>query len=532
MRTLRYTAGAVAIAIVVAAAGCGSTTKPAASGGGGPSNATFTYASENSIVTDFDPATSYSNEVIAMNNVYEQLTRYDSKTNTVKPLLATHWVSSGGGKTWTFTLRSGATFHTGRPVTAEAARAAIVRTQKLNGGAAYIWSAVKSIDTPDPQTLVFHLSYPAPLDLISSSAYAAYIYDTKAAGSQDLTAWFGQARDAGSGPYTVSQWNKGQENELRLERYPKYWGGWSGAHYAHALFKFVPEATTRAQLLQSGEVTFSERLSPQLFEQAKSESAVQTTQRGSFQNLLAMFNTASGPLKDLRVRQAVAEAIDYAGIISALKGSAVAANGFVPNGLIGFDSSITNVTDTNRAASLLAAAGYGPGKQALSLSLTLSNGDADEALVASIIKSDLAQLNVTVNVQPLEWQTQWSRAKSTDPAKRQDIFLFYWYPDYADAYSWFINLFHSADPPYFNLSYYDDAHVDAQIDSLESMTATDRTAASAAYDSIQHTLIDQAVAAPLYVQNYQRVFARTMSGYVDNPAYSNVVFIYDVRPTG
>ena len=246
---------------------------------------------------------------------------------------------------------------------------------------------------------------------------------------------------------------------------------------------------------------------------------MQTTQRGSFQNLLAMFNTASGPLKDLRVRQAVAEAIDYAGIISALKGSAVAANGFVPNGLIGFDSSITNVTDTNRAASLLAAAGYGPGKQALSLSLTLSNGDADEALVASIIKSDLAQLNVTVNVQPLEWQTQWSRAKSTDPAKRQDIFLFYWYPDYADAYSWFINLFHSA-------------HVDAQIDSLESLTATDRTAASAAYDSIQHTLIDQAVAAPLYVQNYQRVFARTMSGYVDNPAYSNVVFIYDVRPTG
>ena len=44
-----------------------------------------------------------------------------------------------------------------------------------------------------------------------------------------------------------------------------------------------------------------------------------------------------------------------------------------------------------------------------------------------------------------------------DPAKRQDIFLLYWYPDYADPFSWFINLFHSSDPPYFNLAYYDNA---------------------------------------------------------------------------
>ena len=57
-------------------------------------DATFTYASQNSIVTDFDPATSYSNEIIAMNNIYEQLTRYDSATKTVKPLLATKWASS------------------------------------------------------------------------------------------------------------------------------------------------------------------------------------------------------------------------------------------------------------------------------------------------------------------------------------------------------------------------------------------------------------------------------------------------------
>ncbi len=52
------------------------------------------------------------------------------------------------------------------------------------------------------------------------------------------------------------------------------------------------------------------------------------------------------------------------------------------------------------------------------------------------------------------------RQESADPSKRQDIFLFYWYPDYADPFSWFINLYRSANPPYFNLSYWDDPAVD------------------------------------------------------------------------
>jgi ABC-type transport system substrate-binding protein len=108
---------------------------------GASPGATFTYASQNTIVTDFDPATSYSNEVIAMNNIYEQLTRYDVESKSVKPLLATRWVSSAGGKTWTFTLRSGVKFHTGRPVNAQAAKAAIERTIKLKGGPAEPFNA-------------------------------------------------------------------------------------------------------------------------------------------------------------------------------------------------------------------------------------------------------------------------------------------------------------------------------------------------------------------------------------------------------
>jgi peptide/nickel transport system substrate-binding protein len=522
-RRLASVAALVALATALAAWSAGG-----ASGASTPT--TFTYASQNSIVTDFDPATSYSNEVIAMNNVYEQLTRYDIATKTVKPLLATKWASSAGGKTWTFTLRKGVKFHTGRPVTAQAAKAAIERTITLKGGPAYIWDAVKTIATPTPLTLVFHLKFPAPLDIISSSAYAAYIYDTKASGTQNLVKWFGAAHDAGSGPYTVGTWKKGQQDELQLNAFKGYWGGWSGAHYTSALFEFVPQPTTQSQLLQSGEVTFSSRLTPQLFAADKSNSALATEQRSSFQNLLAMLNTASGPLQDVRVRQAVADSIDYAGLVSALKGSAVPASGYIPQGLIGYSPSLGIKQDITKAKALLAQAGYGSGKKKLSLTLTLANGDADEALTASVMKSDLAAIGVNVTVQTLEWQTQWAKGKSADKAKRQDIFLFYWYPDYADPYSWFINLFHSASAPYFNLSYLASKPVDSSIDTLQAKTATSHAQANAAYVALQKTLLGQAVALPLYVQNYQRVYQKSMTGYVDNPSYSNVVFVYDLHP--
>ena len=105
-------------------------------------------------------------------------------------------------------------FHTGRLMTAQAAKAAIERTIKLNGGAAYVWGAVKTIDAPGPDTLVFHLKYPSPLDLEASADYSAYIYDTKAAGSGSLTKWLNTPHDAGTGPYTVQTWNKGQEFEV------------------------------------------------------------------------------------------------------------------------------------------------------------------------------------------------------------------------------------------------------------------------------------------------------------------------------
>src|SRR5439155_4535990 len=79
---------------------------------------TFVYDSYTQVMINWDPATAYDQEQVAMQNMYETLTRFDSRTQKVMPLLATKWKVSQGGKLWTFTLRHGVKFHTGRPFNA------------------------------------------------------------------------------------------------------------------------------------------------------------------------------------------------------------------------------------------------------------------------------------------------------------------------------------------------------------------------------------------------------------------------------
>ncbi len=228
----RLIAVAAAAVPVLTLTACAGSTSPASTQQ--PVNKVFTYDTTAPVMVDgWDPATEYSDGILAMSEMYETLTRYNSATNTVGPMLATSWSSADGGKTWTFHLRHGVYFHTGRPMTAQAAKASILRTIKLDGGAAYVWGAVKTIDTPDQYTLVFHLSYPSPLALQASADYSAYIYDTQGPAGQTgnaFTSWLNAGHDAGTGPYTVQTWNKGQEFEVYLKQFGKYWGGWSGSH--------------------------------------------------------------------------------------------------------------------------------------------------------------------------------------------------------------------------------------------------------------------------------------------------------------
>lgn len=130
----------------------------------------------------------------------------------------------------------------------------------------------------------------------------------------------------------------------------------------------------------------------------------------------------------------------------------------------------------------------------------------------------------------MQWPVQWDKAKSSNPKNRQDILVFYWWPDYPDPYSWFVNLFKTEDKPFFNLAYYSNPKLDRMISQAEPLAASNRPRAIRLYEQMQRTLHADAPAIPLYVQRYQRVLLKSVRNFVDNPAYPSVTFVYELRP--
>jgi peptide/nickel transport system substrate-binding protein len=506
-------AGLVAGAIAVGASGATASGK------------TFVYGTYTQVMIEWDPASAYENEGIALHNIYETLTRYDARTHKVMPVLATSWSKSQGDKTWTFKLRKGVKFHTGRVFDSAAAKAAIVRTKEIGKAAGYAWAPVTSIATPDPSTLVLHLKYPQPMDLISSAMYSAFMYDTKAAGSEDLAKWFNSGHEAGTGPYMLDTFSPGQETELTLKQFPGYWGGWKGANYTGIAYRVVRQDSTAAQLVRSGQLDFVEQINPQIWSTFRNSPGFQTPTSTSFQNLILYLNTASGPLADKTVRRAVSLGIDYNGIVAALKGAAIRQSGLIPAGLFGHSNSTPLYRYDPAAAKKLLA-----GKGKINLTVTYTQGDSNEQTITTLMKSSLAPLGINLDVQALTTSTKYAKARSTNPADRQDMTFIYWWPDYPDPATWFISLLHTENPPSFNFAYYSNKKLDKQIDGIEKLTATNPAKARQVYKQMDMTVHNDVPLIPLYTVKTQRILSDTAGAYREYPSYPEVVFVYGLHP--
>jgi peptide/nickel transport system substrate-binding protein len=521
-------------------AGCGSTVGGSSSGGGtetgsgGEGGGTFTIATPYPVIQGgWDPAVFYGTETMMMPNLYEGLTRYNPKTGEATPLLAKSFKSSKGGREWTFVLRP-AKFHTGRTVTAEAVKEAIERTIKLGQGASYEWEPVQKILTPNPRTVVFQLSKPAPLDKIASSQYGAYIYDVKASGSEDLGKWFEKGNDAGTGPYTVGEFQAGQESELRLDKFPGYWGGWKGNHFESVLYRVVPSGGTTVNLLQAEQVDFAMTLNPQLIAGVEGDPNISVQTTSSLQNIFLMLNTKRAPLDQVGVRQALAYGFNYEDLEEALKETVKKTSGILPPGIPGHvePGELPEYGfDEGKAKELLATAGYGPGKKPLKLQMTLQSGEPIEEAVVAIAKSSYAPLNVTVESQPLQFATMLAKTQGSE-SERQDVAVYQWFPDYADPLSWFTNLFGVQHPIGFNATYWTSPKLQQMIAEEGPLSGSDPEKAEALVREMQKYLLEEVPAIPVADQLYQRAMLSSIKGYQENPFYTNAVFAYYLHLAG
>ena len=266
-------------------------------------------------------------------------------------------------------------------------------------GASY--ASVASIEAPGAQTVVLHLKYPDNFLLTNLSSGAMGIVP------------YGSGRDfwqhpVGSGPFRfVSQ---EIDKEVVIERNPLSWQQDSSqGNIQRVRFAVVPDPITRALELRKGSADLeSNSLLPDMLPVLAAEKHLAVESVGGTQVQYIAFNTIDPILRDVRVRQAVACAIDIPLILKTLQdGRARSAVSLLPQTHWAWTGNVARYDyDPSRAASLLDQAGYRPGRDGTRLHLTMKTStDEGTRLLAATLQQQLAQVGIALDIRSFESAT-------------------------------------------------------------------------------------------------------------------------------
>ena len=483
------------------------------------------YCYQTTPYVTLDPSTEFSNGIMTLQNVYETLTYYNAETKEVEPLLAESWTSSEDGLSWVFKLREDVTFHSGAKMTAADVVASMNRTLELGQGAAYIWDAVESVEATGDYEVTVKCSYSAPVDLIASAGYAAYVIGPEAIDKD--TDWFNQGNDDGTGPYRIA---KATGDSVVLTAFEDYRGGWTDKQFKNVMVQEVSESGARRQLLETGEAQLSSDMSSTDLAALREETdKVSIYKVDSFNNILMFFNTATEPCSNADFRRALQYAFPYEEAVNGvMDGNAAVSHGLVPSGLWGHSDDVLQYTcDLEKAKECLEASGVDVNN--LSLTVTFMTGTDEYSSILQIYQANLKKLGISLELRSMEWDEQWADAQATNPEDRQDMFVMVWWPDYASPNSWFEVLMHSEDTVTYNLAYLNDPEIDSKIEEASVNIATNRDRAAELYVEIQQEVMEQAYILPMYDQSRTYVVSNQITGVYENPAYSTVVNFYNVN---
>ncbi len=327
-------------------------------------------------------------------NVYEGLFRL-TDSGKVENLLATDYKVSSDGLTYTFTLRNGVTFHSGKKLTSADVKYSIekVTAAKSQSARKSAFDMIASVATPDDKTVVVTLKTRS----ISFVYNLSYIWVINA-DAKDIT-----AKEDGTGPYTLTEWKHG--STLSLTRYDKYWG--TPATNKVVVFHYFTDATAlnNALLTHAVDVVTAEQ-SPDALTQFKT-SDFKINNGQSTTKLLLVFNDRVAPFNKPLVRKAITSAIDNKKLLQSIWGDYGTLIGSMvpPTDPWYEDLTKVNPYDLTLAKKELTQAGYPNG---FTFRLDTPSYDPHPA-AATFIKSELAKVGITVNINIItadQWYTQ------------------------------------------------------------------------------------------------------------------------------
>lgn len=453
-----------------------------------------------------DPHTvsSYSSYQI-LNNVLEGLTRYDNDLN-LQPGLAESWEQSEDGLTWTFNLREGVMFHNGREMTAEDVKWSFERLidpATGAGNAGRVGPPETVIEAVDDYTV--SITHPEPFGIFPQSI--AFDKSTGIVASESLEDDGSINIPIGTGPFQISDVEG--TTRLVLTKHDDYWQ--EGLPYLDEIvIEPIPDDTVRETALLGGEVDWVLSIAPQNFEalQENPDVVVETAPQLSYDYI--GINLTREPFTDVRVRQAIALAIDreilceagYFGLCEPVQGP-------VGPGSPWYFEYEPYDQDIERAQELLAEAGYPDGFE---MELLPTTQYAETVRAAQVLQQQLAAIGIEASINAPEW-SEWLELEGNF---MYDAYICNW-NGLIDADQYYY-LQHRSDQV-FNFTGYDNPEFDELVDEGRSMSDFD--ARYEIYQEADQMLIDDAPYIYMYNKQEIRAYAPYVKGFEVRPDQAN-----------
>ncbi|MCP5367353.1 MAG: ABC transporter substrate-binding protein [Hyphomicrobiales bacterium] len=331
-------------------------------------------------------------------NIFEGLTRID-QNGGVKPALAESWTISDDGLVYTFKLHKGVKFHDGTDMDSADVKFSLERAmdEKSTNAQKGLFKPISKVEAPDASTVVVTLSQPTGRFLFNMGWGDAVVVAPESAEGN-------KTNPVGTGPFKFKNWTKG--DRLTIERNPNYWG--TAVKLKSATFKFISDPAAATAAVLAGDVdAFPGFPAPEALAQFKSDPRLKVVVGSTEGETILSTNNKSKYFSDVRVRRAMAHAIDRQAIIDGAMfgyGTPIGSH-FAPHHPAYVDLTGMYPYDLAKAKALLAEAGYPNGfKARLHLpppSYARRGGE--------IIAAQLAKIGIQLEIIPVEW-AQWLKA--------------------------------------------------------------------------------------------------------------------------
>jgi len=403
---LKVSAAILILATILAAcAPSGSTGGPSATTSGQPKRGGTLILARSGEVTNLDP-----HKVPAFTSarvfelVYSYLMRLDENLGVQPDLAASMPRTSPDGKRVTVELRTGVKFHNGDPLTSADVKYTFERIldPKNAAVARSFFSDVDTITAPDDATVVFNLKNPNAA-LIAYMAHPNTGIVSKKIGeaNADLSK---KETAIGSGPFKLVEWVP--DNYMRFAANKDYYV--SGQPYLDGIrINVVPDETAITAALRTKAADMAIIFDAKVARTLRSESGVTLSAKPSLSYNLLFVNTKRKPFDNLKVRQAIAYAIDRKAIIDAVAFGEGEVTGPIAPGLTNYALPTSQyplyTRDVAKAKQLLTEANVGPVSFTM---LTQTTEPVYAKDIAQLVQAQLAEVGVTMKIETLEF-TQW-----------------------------------------------------------------------------------------------------------------------------